>query len=115
MELEDCTARGIYTSLVNFFEKHGIPVENLIGFVSDNASVMMGGRAGVQVLLKERVPALFVQGSVCHSMHLCASNACKELPHRIEESSRNVYSYLTNSPKRLSEYTEFQIFTDSTS
>lgn len=113
MEVEDCTARGIYTSLVNFFDKHGIPVENLIGFASDNASVMMGGRAGVQALLKERVPALFVQGCVCHSMHLCASNACKELPHRIEELARNVHSYIMNSPKRLSEYTEFQIFTET--
>lgn len=113
MEVEDCTARGIFTSLVNFFDKHGIPVRNLIGFASDNASVMMGGRSGVQALLKERVPALFVQGCVCHSMHLCASNACKELPHRIEELARNVYSYIMNSPKRLSEYAEFQIFTET--
>lgn len=43
LEVEHCTAWGIYSSLIHFFDKHGIPVENVIGFASDNASVMMGG------------------------------------------------------------------------
>lgn len=41
-------------------------------------------------------------------MHLCTSNACQELPHRTEEFARNVYSYIMNSLKRLSEYTQTQ-------
>lgn len=28
LEVKDCTARGIYSSLVNIFNKHEIPVEN---------------------------------------------------------------------------------------
>ncbi|KAK4291750.1 hypothetical protein Pmani_035437 [Petrolisthes manimaculis] len=46
-------------------------------------------------------------------MHLCASYASRELPQRVEELARNVYSYIMNSPKRLSEYTEFQVFTET--
>lgn len=113
LEIKDCSAQGIHGSLMSYFEKHAIPIGNLIGFASDNASVMMGGRTGVQALLKKSVPALFVQGCVCHSMHLCASNACKELPHSVEELARNIYSYIMNSPKRLSEYSDFQKFTET--
>lgn len=81
LEMKDCTAQGLYTSIVNFFEKNNIPLENVIGFASDNA--------------------LFVQGCVCHSIALCASNACTELPNSIEEVARRIYSYIMNSNKRL--------------
>ncbi|XP_068203116.1 zinc finger MYM-type protein 6-like [Palaemon carinicauda] len=100
LEVKDCTAQGIYTSIVNFFDVHSIPVENLIGFASDNASVMMGERGGLKALLQKRVPALFVQGCMCHSVALCASSACSELPNNVEELARNIYSYIMNSPKQ---------------
>ncbi|KAK4328250.1 hypothetical protein Pmani_001368 [Petrolisthes manimaculis] len=72
----------------------------------------MGDKGGVKALLLQKVPALFVQGCVCHSIALCASNACTELPNSIEEVARRIYSYIMNSPKRLSEFAEFQKFTE---
>lgn len=112
LEVKDCTAQGIFKSIKHYFSMHGIPIENVIGFASDNASVMMGEKGGVITLLKRENPSLFVQGCVCHSMALCASNACGELPNRVEELARNIYSYIMNSPKRFSEYGEFQKFTE---
>lgn len=113
LEVKDCTAKGIFDSLSQFFQKKEIPFDNLVGFASDNASVMMGSKSGVQCLLKQKVPSLYVQGCVCHSMHLCASKACLELPNELEDLARSTYTYLSNSPKRLNEYKEFQIFTNT--
>ena len=42
ISVTDCSASEIVKSLLNFFEKHAIPFDNLIRFASDNASVMMG-------------------------------------------------------------------------
>ena len=75
----------------------------------------MGRKNGVQHLLQQKVSAIYVQGCVCHSMHLCASKACLKLPNELEDLARGIYSYLSNSPKRLTEYKEFQKFTDTNS
>lgn len=113
LEVEDCSAKGLFASIESFFTSHDIPFKNLIGFASDNCSVMMGAKGGVQALLKNKVPSLFIQGCVCHSMHLCASKACSELPSYLEELARSIYSFLSNSSKRLQEYENFQAFTQT--
>ncbi|CAG4950277.1 unnamed protein product [Parnassius apollo] len=50
---------------------------------------------------------------LCHSLHLCASDACKELPHDAEKLTRMIYNYFKNSSKRQAELKEFQVFTDT--
>lgn len=69
LQVKDCTAQGIYSSMINFFAMNGIHIENWIGFAS-NASVMMGGKGSVKATLETRIPALLVQCCACHSMHL---------------------------------------------
>ena len=88
ISVTDCSASEIVKLLLNFFEKHAIPFDSLIGFASYNASVMMGRKNGVQHLLQQKVPALYVQGCVCHSMHLCASKPCLKLPNELEDLAR---------------------------
>ena len=73
---------------------------------------MMGQKHGVQHLLRQKIPALYVQGCTCHCMHLCTSWACLQLPNELD-LARSIHSYLSNSPKRLDEYKEFQKFTDT--
>ncbi|XP_014788686.1 uncharacterized protein LOC106882505 [Octopus bimaculoides] len=102
-----------FFSIERCFTLLDTPFENLIGFASDNASIMMGQKGGVQALLKNKVPSLFIQGCVCHSMHICASKACSELPSHLEELARSIYSFLSNSSKRLQEYEEFREFTQT--
>jgi hypothetical protein len=45
---------------------------------------------------------------ICHSLHLCASAACKELPRHAEDLARNIYSYFSHSSKRKAEFQQFQ-------
>lgn len=49
---------------------------------------------------------------VCHSAHLCTSEAYTNLPRPCEDLSRNIYSFLKCSSKRMSELQQFQKFLD---
>jgi hypothetical protein len=74
--------------------------EQLRGFGSDGASVLMRCENTVMKLLKNYCPDLFVVKCICHSLALCASNACSKLPEYIEQLMRDIYSYLSCSPKK---------------
>lgn len=47
---------------------------------------------------------------VCHSAHLCASEACKELPRSCEDMARNIYNFLKSSSKRQCNLQMFQTY-----
>lgn len=55
---------------------------------------------------------IFIMKCVCHSAHLCVSEACKYLPRLCEDLARNIYNFLKNSSKRQSELKQFQRFMD---
>ncbi|XP_050298659.1 uncharacterized protein LOC126737704 [Anthonomus grandis grandis] len=84
----------------------------MIGFGADNASVMMGHKAGVQAKFKEKNKDLFVLGCTCHSLHLCSSAACTKLPKSVEEFVRSLYNHFSNSAKRIADFEQFQFFID---
>nr|CAI5830568.1 unnamed protein product [Callosobruchus analis] len=48
VELEAATAAVIYEKIIELFNKYDIPLTNIIGFASDNESVMMGNSNGVK-------------------------------------------------------------------
>lgn len=75
---------------------------------TDNDSVMAGQLNGLQSKLKSDCPHLFYMKCVCHSLHLCASHACKVLPVKIENLARNIYNYFSHSAKRVEELRDFQ-------
>lgn len=109
VEVTDLTAEGILQAVLAVLSKLDIPLQNLMGFAADNASVMMGKHAGVQAKLRQVVNEnIFVVGCICHSLHLCASAAAMKLPREIEDFVRDIYNYLSCSSKRLGEYQEFQ-------
>ncbi|XP_047523967.1 uncharacterized protein LOC125062236 [Pieris napi] len=104
-------ATTLHKSIVDFFEQYDIPFrQNLIGFASDGASVMMGRHHSVMTLLKADIPHLFIIKCICHSFHLCASYACNKIPRFVEEVVREIYNYFSSSPKRSAEFKEFQLF-----
>lgn len=111
--VEGCTANVIYEAIIKSFSDRDVPLTNIIGFASDGCNVMMGAHNSVSSKLKNNFPGIKIFKCICHSMHLCASAACKELPRRCEDLARNIYSFFKNSSKRQAEYTEFQIFTNS--
>lgn len=109
--LSSADATTLCESIVKFFMDNNIPYkDNLIGFASDGANVMMGQRHSVMVLLKSEIPNLFIMKCICHSFHLCASYAGEKIPRFVEDLVRDIYNYFGSSPKRTKEYEEFQIF-----
>ncbi|XP_072398863.1 zinc finger protein 862-like [Diabrotica undecimpunctata] len=111
VEVEECTADGLTSAILNVLNTLNINLQNVIGFAADNASVMMGEFGGVQAKLKEKINTnIFVIGCICHSLHLCASEASKKIPSCIEEFVQDVYNYISWSPKRLKVYSQFQKF-----
>jgi hypothetical protein len=84
----------------DFFTTHKISFKNVVGFASDGANVMMGCHQSVSVLLRKKVPNLFVLKCICHSLDLAASKACKKLPTYLEELMIDIFFYLKWSPKR---------------
>ncbi|XP_066981042.1 zinc finger protein 862-like [Macrobrachium rosenbergii] len=111
--IDDATAQSLYNHVVKAMTDVGIPYkENLIGLAADGANVMMGKHNSLSSRLKEDILTLLILKCVCHSFHLCASYACLTLPRSVEGLARDVYNYLSSSPKRTSELKEFQIFVD---
>lgn len=108
VELSKSSSDEILQKIIDTFEKLAIPLENCIGFSSDNASVMVGSVNGVRTKLNDYLKHdLFSIGCTCHSLNLCASNANKVLPKEVEKTIRDIYFHFGHSPKRISDYQKF--------
>ncbi|XP_061389174.1 uncharacterized protein LOC133324344, partial [Musca vetustissima] len=57
-------------------------------------------------------PHLIVIKCICHSLALCSSYACLQLPSAVETLARNIFNYISNSPKRSNLYKEIQKLLD---
>lgn len=87
------TGKSLYKGMKKTFKKHNVPLKNMIGFGADGCSVMMGLNNLVSSPFRSDYPGLVVMKCVCHSAHLCASEACKSLPRRCEDLAREVYNF----------------------
>lgn len=105
LELRDCDATSLHKVISDLFVKYNIPLSNIVGFASDNASVMTGWKSGVRTHLKNQNLYLFVMGCICHSLHLCSSS---RLPRNLDKFTKNVYNYFAHSTKKLIEFQEIQ-------
>lgn len=70
---------------------------------------MQGCEQSVAILLKKDCPNLFVITCICHSFALCASYACGKLPASVESLAKEVYNYISNSPKRSGTFADIVI------
>jgi hypothetical protein len=107
--IEDCSAQGLYDAVTNQLAADGLPLNNLAGIGVDGANVMVGKHHSFFTLLQQVIPDLIVVKCVCHSLHLCAEYACKQLPKQLEFLVREVHNYFSHSPKRLNEYRNLYI------
>ncbi|CAK1583027.1 unnamed protein product [Parnassius mnemosyne] len=107
---EGATGKNLFNALIKSFEQENVPLTNLIGFAADGCSVMMGENNSVSSRLKEHCRGIVIMKCVCHSAHLCASSACKELPRRCEDLAREIYAFFKSSSKRQCQFAEFQEF-----
>lgn len=111
LPIADATANSLYRTVVDFFLTYQIPYKtNLIGFASDGANAMMGSKHSLKVLLVNDIPNLYFIKCVPHSLALCASYACLQLPRTPEDLVRDLHNYFHQSYKREIELKEFQEF-----
>lgn len=125
------SAEHLYNGLISTLNEYEIPLTNIIGFGSDGCNVMMGKHNSVVSRLRESCPSIkhlqksvfeffscnfimflgiFIMKCVCHSAHLCASYACKQLHRALEDMARNIFNFLKSSSKRQAELKQFQMF-----
>ena len=98
------TGETLYNPLIAVLETQYI-VENVIGFASDSASVMVGkiNRLSVLSHVITQQPDVFSMGCVCHLAVLCTAAGLKKLRLSINNLFINVYyhfkkrSYLFSS------------------
>ncbi|XP_064420253.1 E3 SUMO-protein ligase KIAA1586-like [Latimeria chalumnae] len=107
---EGATAERLYEKMIKSFSDAGVSLANILGFSSDGCNTMMGKNNSVASRLQNEFPGILLQRCICHSLHLCASAACMQLPRRCEDLARDVYNYFKNNSKRMAQYQEFQEF-----
>ncbi|XP_063826340.1 zinc finger MYM-type protein 6-like [Ostrinia nubilalis] len=73
-------ARHLFKLVIKSFEKYSVPLDNIVGFGADGCNTMMGCRNSVSSQFREKCPGITVLKCICHSLHLCASDASKKLP-----------------------------------
>ncbi|XP_061392997.1 uncharacterized protein LOC133328445 [Musca vetustissima] len=93
LNVDQCDAKSLYNLVVDQFNRNSIDYKrNMIGFAADGASYMYK--------------------CICHSLALCSSYACLQLPSAVETLARNIFNYISNSPKRCNLYKEIQKLLD---
>lgn len=107
---DEGTAKGLFSLFNKVMHNFNLKYENIVGYCSDNASVMMGVKESFKTYLLNKNQNIVVSGCICHSAHLVASAASEVLPSNIESVLQNIYAYFSRSPKRQSILEEFQEF-----
>jgi hypothetical protein len=88
-----CTAEHLFQLVTNSLTVKNVTLDDLIGFGADGCNTMMGEFNSFASRLQSSCPGIKVFKCICHSLHLCASQACKQLPEKCEILARNIYNF----------------------
>lgn len=109
VELEGTTSEIIFKTLISVLEKHGFNEkylhENLIGFCSDGASVMLGKKAGVSARILEHFQGISICHCLAHRIQLTLDDVIKEVNevNNFRYFLDKLYSYYHTSNKHQRE------------
>ncbi|KAL5012296.1 hypothetical protein ScPMuIL_010847 [Solemya velum] len=103
----------LFNTIDDVFKKRGLDWGNVIGYCSDNASVMVGRNNSVLSRIRLHQPSVFDLGCVCHLANLCAGHAVRQLPIPINDMLVDVFYHFKHSSVRKENFKEFQEFTDT--
>ena len=98
-------AANLFDALKSSLSNNGLDFTNAISFMSDTTNVMKGARSGVQKLIKDEHPAIYV-GCICHLADLTIKAGLEELPIDIDQLFIDVFYHFYHSSKRKQEFTE---------
>lgn len=95
-------ASGEYIARVTVetFEAAGINLLNIIAFLSDTCSVMMGCNKGVAAYLKKLIPEIKIIGCGCHVEHLLGQDCWQRVPEEVCDSLPAIPLYIRGSAKK---------------
>jgi len=110
VEVNDCTAAGIFSALKKSFTDKKIPMSNIMGYASDTCNTMFGIHHSVSTMLKAEVPYVLTVKCACHMINLCASHACLTMSKTLEDMCRNIYAHFHTSFLRQQDLIQFQEF-----
>lgn len=102
------SGESLFQLIMNTINSNDIPLNNLVGLAADGASNIMGAYNSLSSRLRQHLPDLKIFKCICHSIHLCASEAAKMLPRQCEDLLRNIYTHFSHSAKRKYEFMQFQ-------
>ncbi|XP_050508962.1 E3 SUMO-protein ligase KIAA1586-like [Diabrotica virgifera virgifera] len=109
VELENVTSLGIFNAVMKCLEGHKID-ENvlksrLVALACDGAAVLLGGKSGVGVLLKEKFPSITIWHCCNHRLELCVSDVVKKMAriNPFKGFIDNLYILYHASPKNSRE------------
>ena len=106
------TGRNLFNMVMEILHKHNIPCENFVGFAGDGTNSMMGEHNSVRSRLIQYLPGITVFKCICHSIHICASEAAKMLPKSCEDLVKGIFSHFSSSAKRCAEFADYQVLCD---
>ncbi|XP_042884051.1 uncharacterized protein LOC122260719 isoform X1 [Penaeus japonicus] len=107
-DLTGSTGESLYQNLLRILKNNNIPLTNFVGFAADGASNIMGENNSLCSRLKQTFSGITIFKCICHSLHLCASEAAKTLPRNCEDLIRNIYNHFSHSAKRKHTFKRFQ-------
>lgn len=107
LDATNCSAEKLHEIFKNLLLNKNIPLHNIIGMASDNASVMIGCNNSFMSCLKLEIPDLVTLNCICHSSAIIANKACDKLPESCESLIRGIASYVSGSAKRCAILGEF--------
>lgn len=109
VELNQQTAYNITHQLIECLHKSGFNDDflkrNWISFASDGASVLLGKKAGVAKLLKDKYPLIFNWHCLNHRLELAVSDTMKDInaTNHFKSFIDSLYVLYNNSPKNKNE------------
>lgn len=105
---KSASGENIFGVLDDALKVHKIPWKNCVSFSCDNASVMTGRHKGVASYIHKVNSSVYINGCVCHLMHLAADKAAATLSYCIEDLLIDSYYFLDKSSCRKQELKKFQ-------
>lgn len=106
VEIQRATDDILKDIFINFLKKLNLNINNLISIGTDGASNLCGKNKSLFTLLRDEIPILNLQliKCICHSLNICAANACGKLPSSLEFLIRESRSWFSHSSIRQLAY-----------
>lgn len=82
--------------ITDYFEKHELQWDNVVGFCTDGAPAMVGSRSGLATLVKQKNPKVITTHCMIHRQAL-ASKTLSEYLLSVLKTSINIVNFVKRS------------------